>query len=100
MRRLNLEIKIQPCVSLGIKRHRVEIIGRSEFWRHAVMVEWESQFPQRKLIAEGDGFYLIEADWLEDLRRVAGQCFSSVLLAPEDPGRRQWFRQLFPRGRR
>jgi hypothetical protein len=77
---------------------RVEIVGRDEFWRHAVMVEWEYQFPDRKLIAESPDFYLIEEEWLADLRRVAGQCFSEVLLAPEDPGRRQWFRQLFPRG--
>jgi hypothetical protein len=76
---------------------RVEIKARSEYWRHAVMVEWEHQFPQRQLMAEGDRCYLIEAEWLEDLQRVASQCFANVLLAPEDPGRRRLFRRLFPR---
>jgi len=76
---------------------RVEIRARNEYWRRAVIVEWEHQFPQRKLIAEDESFYLIEAAWLEDLRRVANECFSEVLVAPEDPGRRHWFRRLFPR---
>jgi len=76
---------------------RVEIVGRNEFWRHAVMVEWESQFPDRQLIAEERGCYLIKPEWLADLQRVAGQCFSEVLLAPDDPGRRQWFRRLISR---
>lgn len=78
-------------------RIRVEIKSRNEFWRNAVMVEWEYQFPQRALKAEADGFYLIETDWLEDLQRVASQCFSEALLAPSDPGRRQLFRRLFAR---
>lgn len=78
-------------------RIRVEIKSRNEFWRNAVMVEWEYQFPQRTLKAEADGFYLVEADWLEDLQRVASQCFSEALLAPSDPGRRQLFRRLFAR---
>jgi hypothetical protein len=78
-------------------RIRVEIVGRNEFWRNAVFVEWEYQFPQRKLEPEGKGFYLIPEDWLDDLRRVAGQCFSRVLLAPQDPGRRHLFRRLIGR---
>jgi len=81
-------------------RIRVEIVSRDEFWHHAVMVEWEYQFPERKLEAEGRGYYLIDPDWLEDLQRVAGQCFSQVLLPPEDLGRRQLFRSLFPRSER
>ena len=76
---------------------RVEIIGRNEFWRNAVFVEWEYQFPSRKLAPEAPGFYLIPEDWLADLRQVAKQCFSEVLLAPSDPGRRRLFRRLIGR---
>jgi hypothetical protein len=79
---------------------RVEIVGRNDFWTNAVMVEWEYQFPDRHLMREEGGFYLIEEGWLEDLRRIAAQCFSEVLLAPDDPGRRQWFRFFLPRGER
>ncbi|MGE0103649.1 MAG: hypothetical protein AB7H86_15015 [Blastocatellales bacterium] len=75
---------------------RVEIVGRNEFWRNAVFVEWDYQFPERKLIEEENGFHLIEEDWLDDLQRVAGQCFSKALLAPSDPGRRNLFRKIFP----
>jgi hypothetical protein len=78
-------------------RIRVEIIGRNEFWRNAVFVEWEYQFPERKLESEDGNFYLIAEEWLDDLRRVAAQCFSQVLLAPQDPGRRKLFRRLLAR---
>jgi hypothetical protein len=63
-----------------------------------VSVEWNYQFPDRQLQPESHGFYLIEEGWLEDLQRVAAQCFSEVLLAPHDPGRRQLFRKLLARG--
>ncbi len=76
---------------------RVEIEARNEFWRNAVMVEWDYQFPERTLESDAPGFYLIEDRWLEDLQRVAAQCFSRVLLAPNDPGRRRMFRMLFAR---
>jgi len=79
------------------RRIRVEIVGRNEFWRNAVFVEWDYQFPERKLEPEAEGFYLIEEDWLEDLQRVAAQCFSRALTAPEDPGRRRLFRKIFAR---
>ena len=79
---------------------RVEIIGRDKFWQKAVFVEWQHQFPERALAPERHGFYLIEAEWLADLERVAGQCFSRVVRAPEDPGRRMWFRRLLPDGGR
>jgi hypothetical protein len=79
------------------RRIRVEIIGRNEFWRDAVFVEWEYQFPDRKLEPEEGRFYLIAQEWLDDLQRVAAQCFSQVLLAPQDPGRRQLFRRLLAR---
>ena len=78
-------------------RIRVEIVGRNEFWRNAVTVEWDYQFPARKLQADSGGRYWIDAEWLADLERVAAQCFSRVLLAPLDPGRRQMFRRLFGR---
>ena len=61
------------------------------------MVEWEHLFPERKLVIEGNDFYLIEAAWLEDLRQVARRCFSDVRLAPEDLSRRLLLRCLFPR---
>ena len=78
-------------------RMRVEIIGRDAFWRKAVLVEWEHQFPNRELLTETDNSYLIEPEWLEDLQRVAGQCFSKVIVAPKDPSRRLWFRRFLPR---
>lgn len=74
---------------------RVEITGRNEFWRNAVFVEWEHQFPDRKIVAQNDGYYLIDQHWLEDLQRVASQVFSKVVIAPADPGRRHLFRRLF-----
>jgi hypothetical protein len=79
------------------RRIRVEIVGRNEFWRNAVFVEWDYQFPERRLEPEAEGFYLIEEGWLEDLQRVAAQCFSRALAAPEDPGRRRLFRKIFAR---
>ncbi len=80
------------------QRHqlRVEIVGRDQFWQKAVMVEWEHQFPERKLIAEAENRFLIEAAWLRDLERVAKECFSKVLVAPKDPGRRLWLRRFLP----
>jgi hypothetical protein len=77
------------------RRIRVEIIGRNEFWRKAVFVEWEYQFPDRKLEPDSPGFHLADDDWLDDLQKVAAQCFSRVLLAPSDPGRRRLFRKIF-----
>jgi hypothetical protein len=79
------------------RRIRVEIVGRNEFWQKAVFVEWDYQFPQRKLEPEAEGLYLIEEDWLEDLQRVAAQCFSRALPGPQDPGRRHLFRKIFAR---
>ena len=80
-----------------VENIRVEIKSRNKFWHNAVSVEWEYQFPERRLQPESPGFYLIEEGWLEDLQRVAAQCFSQVLLAPRDPGRRQLFRKLLAR---
>ena len=75
---------------------RVEIIGKDDFWRDAVLVEWEHQHPERKLVQEPGGSYLIQNDWFDDLNRIAADCFSTLVLAPADPGRRSWFRQFFP----
>lgn len=76
---------------------RVEIIGRNPYWLNAIFVEWEYQFPERKLARQAERYYWIESDWLGDLQRVAQQCFGRVLLAPDDPGRRQLFRRVFAR---
>jgi hypothetical protein len=73
---------------------RVEINGRDAFWRDAVIVEWEHQHPARKLTKEASGSFVIESDWLDDLKRIAGDCFSTVVVAPADPSRRSWFRQF------
>ena len=81
-----------------LKPIRVEITGRSSFWENAVKVEWEDQFPDRKWIAQGNKFFLIETEWLEDLQRVSNQCFSKAIIAPEDIGKRKMFRTLFRGG--
>ncbi len=77
---------------------RVEIVARDGFWRNAVAVEWKHQYPERELIAEPSGSYLIETDWFDDLARIAAECFSKVVVAPPNPGRRSWFRRLIPSG--
>jgi hypothetical protein len=76
---------------------RVEITGRNSFWLNAVKVEWEHQYPDRKWIEQGNGVYVIEADWLLDLQRVANQCFATAVVAPEDVSKRKLFRKLFGR---
>jgi hypothetical protein len=77
---------------------RIEIIGRDAFWRGAVIVEWEHQHPERKLIEEANGAYLVEVDWLKDLKCIARDCFSRIVVAPPNPSRRLWFRQFLPPG--
>ncbi len=74
---------------------RVEITGRNSFWENAVKVEWEHQFPAWQWIAQGNKYFLIDENWLEDLQRVAHQCFAQAVIAPEDVGKRQFFRKLF-----
>jgi len=75
-------------------RIRIEIVSRSDFWRRAVFVEWESQHPQRRLKEFENGDYLIDLGWLEDLKSIAADCFSKVLVAPANPGRRLLFRHF------
>ncbi len=77
------------------KSIRVEITARNTFWQNAVKVEWNHLYPDRKWIEQGDKFYLIEAEWLTDLQRVANQCFASAVIAPEDVSKRNLFRTLF-----
>lgn len=76
---------------------RIEINGRDDFWREAVFVEWQDQYPQRRLVKEASGAFVIENEWLDDLKRIAGDCFSTIVVAPIDPSRRSWFQQFFPR---
>lgn len=75
---------------------KIEIIGRDAFWCKAVLVEWDHQYPERRLVAESSGCYLIETEWFEDLKRVADGCFSRIVEAPEDLSRRIWLRRFIP----
>ena len=80
------------------RQTRIRIIGRDAFWGNAVVVEWEHQYPERKLVAEASACYLIELDWLDDLKRIAQECFSKIVVAPADPSRRSWLRRFVPTG--
>ena len=77
---------------------RIEIIGRDAFWRNAVVVEWEHQYPERKLALEASAFYIIEFEWLDDLKRIAQECFSEIVVGPADSSRRSWLRRFMPSG--
>ncbi len=79
---------------------RIEIVGRDEFWHNAVLVEWKYQHPERELITQADHSYVIPADWLSELNRIAADCYATIVIAPLDPSRRSWFRQFFPAGKR
>ena len=64
-----------------------------------MLVEWAEQYPERRLNAEPNSRYLlIEASWLDDLKRIAGDCFSEVVVAPANPGRRSWLSNFIPKG--
>jgi hypothetical protein len=76
---------------------RIEIRARDEFWRRAFRVEWEHNFPDRKLVDSSGDFYLVEPDWLGDLERVAAQTFCSIQRAPENPRRREWLSSIIAR---
>ena len=79
------------------QRIRIEITGKDGFWEGAFHVEWEDQFPNRKLVTDGAGRFLAENDWFDDLVRVGSQTFCSIVLAPENPRRREWISSLMPR---
>ncbi|MFN0120829.1 MAG: hypothetical protein ACKV2V_10035 [Blastocatellia bacterium] len=80
------------------RRIRVEIVSRNNYWLNAVFVEWEHAYPARRLDKVEDHLVLIDESWLPDLQRIASQVFSTVRLAPENPGRRQWIRRFVPGG--
>jgi hypothetical protein len=77
-----------------MRRIRVEIRGKDEFWGRAFSIEWHHRFPYRELALVPDGSYLVEPDWMEDLQRVAADTFCRVLSAPENPRRRRWLGAL------
>jgi hypothetical protein len=79
------------------QRVRIEINGRDEFWSRAFHVEWEHQFPARKLARAGRDFFLAEPDWFDDLERVAAQTFCRIQRAPENPRRREWLSSIVTR---
>ncbi|MEK6408391.1 MAG: hypothetical protein AABN34_15800 [Acidobacteriota bacterium] len=76
---------------------KVEIKGKDEFWGRAFHVEWEYQFPDRKLTSDSAGNFLAQSEWLDDLEQVATQTFCKVVPAPENPLRRQWMNSLIAR---
>jgi hypothetical protein len=75
---------------------RIEIRGKDEFWGRAFHVEWDDQFPGRKLTSSGKHF-IAEREWLDDLERVGSQTFCKVVLAPENVPRRRWMISLIGR---
>lgn len=77
---------------------RIEIKGKDEFWGRAFHVEWEDQFPDRKLTSPNPGHFVARRDWFDDLERVAGQTFCEIVRAPENPERRRWMRFLIRPG--
>lgn len=76
---------------------KIEITGKDEFWGRAFHVEWEHQFPDRKLGSDGAGRFLAQGEWFDDLERVGGQTFCTVVRAPDNPRRREWIGSLIPR---
>lgn len=79
------------------QRIKIEIMGKDEFWERAFHVEWEDQFPDRKLASDGAGRFHAKNEWLADLERVGGQTFCAIVRAPENPRRREWMNSLIPR---
>lgn len=75
----------------------VEITGRDEFWRRAFHVEWEHQFPDRKLTLAGQNRFRAQAVWIDDLDRVGRETFCRVERMPVSRERRQWIGSLFAR---
>lgn len=78
------------------QRLRVEIKARDEFWLKAVLIEWEYRHPDRKLASDASGFYLIDGEWLGALEDIATDCNSTIVIGPNDPGRRSLFQKLIP----
>ena len=78
------------------QRVRVEIKALDEFWRKAVLIEWEYRYPDWKLTSDAGGWYLIDSEWFEALKDVATDCNSTIVTGPKDPGRRSLFQKLIP----
>jgi hypothetical protein len=76
---------------------RFEIKGKDEFWGRAFHVEWEHQFPNRRLALEDEGRFIAEREWIAYLESVAAQTFCRVVCAPDNPARRQWMNSLIAR---
>jgi hypothetical protein len=76
---------------------RIEIKAKDEFWARAFHVEWEHQFPDRKLIANVTEEFIAPTEWFIDLERVAAQTFCKIVRAPENLQRRRWMNSLIPR---
>ena len=79
------------------QRIRIEIKGKDDFWGRAFHVEWEYQFPDRRLASDGAGRFLAQSEWLDDIERVGDQTFCTILRAPVSPRRREWMRSLLAR---
>ena len=73
---------------------RVEIKGKDSFWERAFRIEWEDQFPERKLDTDGAGYFLIEPEWIADLEQVAAKTLCRIVQAPDNPDRRRWIGSL------
>jgi hypothetical protein len=80
-----------------VRRIRIEIRGKDSFWERAFHVEWEHQFPDRRLSSDGADRFVTDAEWLDDLQRVGDQTFCNILCAPENPPRRDWLKSLIVR---
>ena len=81
----------------AVQQIKIEIRGKDDFWAQAFHVEWEHQFPYRKLASDGKDRFLADADWLDDLERVGSETFCAVLQTPENPQRRAWLSSLIQR---
>jgi hypothetical protein len=77
-----------------VKQIKIEIKGKDDFWGRAFHVEWEDQFPDRKLVSDGPSRFLARNEWLDDLERIANQTFCRVVPAPENPRRREWMSSI------
>ncbi len=78
------------------QRLRVEINAPDDFWRKAVLIEWEYRHPDWKLTSDAAGLYLINGEWLESLKAVATDCNSTIVIGPRNPGRRSLFQKFIP----
>ena len=76
---------------------RIEITGKDGFWEQAFHVEWEDQFPDRKLTSDEGGRFMATTEWLDDLVRVGKETFCTVVRAPQNPRRREWMTSLMPK---